>query len=172
MCLVLFFYLFDLSDSSKVACVITRSGLQSVHTQKSHKGHNIASCEQWAASKQCTCLAVVPLLCEQPEPRRSGGNHSRDHADPPLVLSWAELRSTLAVTVTGTAEYGQDTHSQDTSVQVWTPSKRPLKWQDTRQLLSQVTQSTTLARQYVQANVLTLWTNRIFKQLCLISKYL
>lgn len=40
--LVLFFSLLELSDGSEVACAIIRSRLQSVHTQKSHKRHNIA----------------------------------------------------------------------------------------------------------------------------------
>lgn len=87
MCLVLFFSFFDLSDSSEVACAIIRSGLKSMHTQKSPKGHNIASCKQWAVSEWCK----VPVLRKQPEPRRSGGNHSRDHTDPSLALPRAGI---------------------------------------------------------------------------------
>lgn len=91
MCLVLFFSFFDLSDNSKVACAIIRSALKSMHTQKSPKGHNIASCKQWAVSKWCTQLAKVPVLRKQPEPRRSGGNHSRDNTDPTLALPRAGI---------------------------------------------------------------------------------
>lgn len=80
-------------------------------------------CLLWAASERCTRLAVVPLLCEQPEPHRSSGNHSGDHTHAPLVLSQAGLGGTLAAAVTGTAQHGQDTHSQDRSVQVWAPAK-------------------------------------------------
>lgn len=61
MCLVLFFSLFDLSDGSKAARASIRSGLQSVHTQKSPKGYNIACCEQRVsdahAQPWCHCCA-------------------------------------------------------------------------------------------------------------------
>lgn len=63
----------------------------------------------------------------------------RDHAAPILAPSQAEPRGTLADTFTGTTEYGQDTHAQDRSVQVWIPSKYPLKWQDESQLSSEET---------------------------------
>lgn len=90
MCLLLLFSLFDLSDGSKVVCAIIRSGLQSVHTQKSPKGHNIASCEQRVSDAHawlwCHCCessqshtgqvgttagtTLIPLLCS---PERSSG---------------------------------------------------------------------------------------------------
>lgn len=146
-CLGLFFSFFDLSDGSKVACAIIRSGLKSMHTWKSPKRHSIASCKQWAASKRCTRLAKVPVPCKQPEPHGSGGNQGRDHTEPTL----AEPRNTLTASATGTAEHGQDTHFRDRSVQVWTPSSyHPLKWQDTSQLLSELTQSNTSTQQYFQ----------------------
>lgn len=124
-------------------------------------------CLLWSPSERCTRLALMLRLCEQPEPSRSGGNHSRDRADPALVLRQAGPRDTLAATVTGTAECGQDSHSRDRSAQAWTP-KYPLKLQDASQLLSKVTQSTMSAWQCVRANVLTLW---IFKQLWPIPEY-
>lgn len=82
--------------------------------------------------------------CKQPELCRPGGSHSRDPTDPALAVPHVEPRNTLTASATGTAEHGQDTHSQGWSVQVWTPSHYPLKWHDASQLLTKWTQTMSL----------------------------
>jgi len=71
-CLLLLFSLFDLSDSSKVACAVIGSGLQSAHMQISPKGHNIASHEQRASNARAR-LGQGPEGEAEPQrgPRRS-----------------------------------------------------------------------------------------------------
>lgn len=138
-CLVLVFSFFDLSDGSKVACAIIRSGLKSMCTWKSPKGHHIASCKQRAVmSERCQCLTKVPVQAARARWVRE--NHSRDHPDPSPAVPRAEPRNALTASVTGPAEHGQHTPSQDRSVQVWTPSHYPLKWQDTSQFWPKWTQ--------------------------------
>lgn len=123
--------------SAMVACAIIRSGLKLMCTWKSPKGHSIASCKQWARSwPRCQLCASSQSHTGQEEPQQ--GPH----------WSWsnpcstrAEPRNARTASVTGPAEHGQHTHSQDKSVQVWTPSYYPLKWQDTSQLLPKWTQT-------------------------------
>lgn len=96
----------------------------------------------WTESSERAMCAVGTSAVQAARATRAWWEpQQRPHRSKPCTDPTPEPRNTLTASVTGTAEHGQDTHSQDRSVQVWTPSHYHLKWKDTSQRLSKWTQT-------------------------------